>query len=882
MSCGPVPALDAHADHKHAHDWSGEKYCSEPRNTFSAECDPGWTGGTVEAGNRAAQVQCLATGKYSGGLLCQRVPCHVPILPPPAGGVPARGCPSSGCPTNVVIPDECTGDQKKLQDTCVVTCAQGFTRSIPSVHTMTYTCVADGHLTGDSAPHYGVWSPGAAGHERQPALQCEAVDCGTLPAPPNTFDPNFHLVASQDILPSKFIPLNNISRNLLDRQQLGENFRCSGHYMGFGDDPKGDWSSPNDGTRTPIADGTCLQECMPSWYPKDRAAERQLLWTCQPPVDHSSPKGRWVKSNTTRGATDLDCEMGRLDVTKSHFDLTNDAATIKQAKPWKMPLRTKNYPGGSVCQGFPGASSAHGTCFDGYQLAPERAPTMDFYIQAFDTYGQPRNYQTLERVGTQGGQTGQRKDYLLAIIQRVPLDRLDDANRRLQPKQVDNNDCDATDTCWKLPIRAYPASGVMTSDVESAVSTPGGRGVAWPLWPQYRPAQVSEGADGLWKITHEIVEHGVFYLSVYLCEHEAAGSRPQNCTRRSETDPNGDPSALVPGTGLPSEHGTLPSSAFTICPQNTHSASETTPHQVILGQKLNDCRAAVGFYSPKGAGHIAEKCLEGFVCTIPGMRWPVASPGYWVDQANPSQMSKCVTKGACPGSSQFVRDSQCPSPLSNGTYDPRKLDFNVAPPYLLQQGCFMLPGDVGVAQRARRNGQPYLSKACFLEVGHRCCPGATGPRCNECCTKDMGVGADSDNSTSCNGKQWHSKGTGEGQHCEVCPPTKVAFGWIAFVFLCGLMILPVIVKLGDLFKHAGAVTGPMLSVLNFIQSADLFQGLDLHWPKFFKDLCREFAQLFNSLNVFQVCLQYLDLPNPECGAFVAKPYANFAAVAASH
>ena len=54
------------------------------------------------------------------------------------------------------------------------------------------------------------------------------------------------------------------------------------------------------------------------------------------------------------------------------------------------------------------------------------------------------------------------------------------------------------------------------------------------------------------------------------------------------------------------------------------------------------------------------------------------------------------------------------------------------------------------------------------------------------------------------------------------------------IFALGILLLPALVRASELMKHAGAATGPMLSVVNFVQSADLFQGLDLHWPKFFK------------------------------------------------
>jgi hypothetical protein len=103
------------------------------------------------------------------------------------------------------------------------------------------------------------------------------------------------------------------------------------------------------------------------------------------------------------------------------------------------------------------------------------------------------------------------------------------------------------------------------------------------------------------------------------------------------------------------------------------------------------------------------------------------------------------------------------------------------------------------------------------------------------------------------------------------------------VVVAGLM-LPVAVKVSELAKHAGAASGPLLSVLNFCQSAELFQGLDLHWydiarahcgenlwltlrcdrPKVFKEFCRNVLSLVSSLNVFNFVSKWADLPNPAC------------------
>ena len=830
VSCGPSPTVPPHATVVQTapyQPWSGEKTCSEqPANEIRAVCDAGYTSGEFkEKGptNREATIRCQHDGQYSATLTCVDVPCHRPVLPPANQGNPGRGCPEGDpCRTNVVIPPECDDRQKTFEQTCAIDCAVGFTRSFDgrgqaAPANKTYTCVAADKRTGNAASETGVWDPPAASAD-EGALRCEAVDCGPLEREPWTYDPNFI---------SSLADLSNVTLHTKDLTQLGTTYRCGGHYKGFGDTPTVEWDE-NPEKNTPSADGTCLTECLPSWYPKQHPQERQLEWVCSPPSD-KGPNGVWKPSDRFRNKESLECEMGRLDVNKSHFSIDADAETT-DTKDWNAPLRTVQYPGGSLCQGFPGASHAHGTCFDGYRLAPRAEPTMQFWITAKDSYGQPRNYQTLTKIHEQPA------DYLLFVLERVPLANLDEENRALQPRLIGDKDC-AKSSCQNdalYPLRSYGDIGVLTSlATPLAVSTPGGRGNNWPLWPLTgegnaggRPMWVSEGADGLWKIEHSIKEHGVFYVSVYLCELKD-GNVPRDCERSTKAA-----AALVPGTGLDNGPSGLPSSAFTVCPQNTY-ASDFTAHGVVIGQQLADCKSKVGFYSPKGPGHVAEHCLEGFTCSLPGMRWPVATPGYWVDDSNPSLMSKCVTKGACPGSDQFVPTSSCPTKLSfkNDTAentDQNKLDWlvngqAVHPPYNLKYGCFMLAGDAGIAQRAERTGQPFLEKACYLAAGHRCCPGATGPKCSQCCTKDMGVpGASDDRHASCNGRQWHSKGTGEGQHCEECPPTDFNRGWVALVFLMGLMLLPLLMKVSDLMKHAGAVTGPFLSVMNFAQSADLY------------------------------------------------------------
>ena len=200
----------------------------------------------------------------------------------------------------------------------------------------------------------------------------------------------------------------------------------------------------------------------------------------------------------------------------------------------------------------------------------------------------------------------------------------------------------------------------------------------------------------------------------------------------------------------------------------------------------------------------------------------------------PSKMSRCGLKGACPGSSIFVDEKSCPTVPADG--DPNATDFNVSKidwdlkTTVLSFGCFMYPAPNGVAETSARVRKPHLEKTCYAEAGSRCCPGYKGNKCAECCKQ-----SDTNNKVpSCNGNQWHSIGSGEGQHCEQCPDGHLKWPLLVLMFALCIFLLPILVKASELMKHAGAATGPMLSVVNFVQSADLFQGLDLHWPKFFK------------------------------------------------
>ena len=109
----------------------------------------------------------------------------------------------------------------------------------------------------------------------------------------------------------------------------------------------------------------------------------------------------------------------------------------------------------------------------------------------------------------------------------------------------------------------------------------------------------------------------------------------------------------------------------------------------------------------------------------------------------------------------------------------------------------------------------------------------------------------------CDSDWYHDSGSGQ---CYPCPTTngKVL---VAAVSIIGLALAPVILKFAEAMKHAGALQAPMMSLVNFFQSADLFKGLDLHWPPAFLAFVHSVAAVFN----FTLPkLPFLTKIRPEC------------------
>ena len=413
----------------------------------------------------------------------------------------------------------------------------------------------------------------------------------------------------------------------------------------------------------------------------------------------------------------------------------------------------------------------------GFSMGPSAGPQYAFIVVARDEYNHSRNYKTLSEA--------QVRDYVVASIERVDLDILRPTERELQPHTTD---IERDLGVWKRgQVRPYGFS--VTSDDQDNIKY-----------------ATSGGEDGLWKGTHQFSQHGVFGIAVYLCTND----------HREPCD-NHDDAALVPGTGMPTTVDELETKSFTVCPQGSRSTSMV--NGVMMGSRLGECRAAIGYYSPLGAGRISAYCNTGFTCLYAGTTFPIAEPGYWVSPtfnlgnkyAMIPELRRCVSVGACPGSVRFL--ATCPPPGAIGNFEGfERNDIRGVG----QEDCFTVSPPSGCAQCPEAPDRPGIctgiGRCCLDVVGSRCCPGSAGTSCEECCSGELLE------SPTCQGLgQWHAVGTGEGKHCQPCPPNDKA--WMLAVGLAVMLLVaaPVVTKLSELIKHAEAVQGPFLSVMNFMQ-----------------------------------------------------------------
>jgi hypothetical protein len=139
---------------------------------------------------------------------------------------------------------------------------------------------------------------------------------------------------------------------------------------------------------------------------------------------------------------------------------------------------------------------------------------------------------------------------------------------------------------------------------------------------------------------------------------------------------------------------------------------------------------------------------------------------------------------------------------------------------------------------------------CRDAVGSRCCPGNRGEGCQSCCSSEnLGVAEAREGTQqalrSCDHRTWHAVKGGGASSCYPCPQGKLT-GILAVLAVLGILIVaPVVAKASAITKVLGAAQGPLLSILNLLQSSDLFQSLELKWPPEFRQFCNSIAAIFN-------------------------------------
>jgi hypothetical protein len=255
------------------------------------------------------------------------------------------------------------------------------------------------------------------------------------------------------------------------------------------------------------------------------------------------------------------------------------------------------------------------------------------------------------------------------------------------------------------------------------------------------------------------------------------------------------------------------------CAVGTQCSCQTSGNCPADGSsKLPACNkclpCAINSYQGRPGQEECIPCPSGFDCTRQGLTYPVAYAGYYVSPKDPTQYHECtlgdvsIGQSSCPGGNVTIaEDLDC---------------------ILNDQGQLVSSKD------ASRNND------CKAAVGAKCTVGYMGDgasACSKCCKKSQ-IRPDGQ---PCQDSWYHDVSMNQ---CMKCPNTN---GYLLFAgTTIGFVLLaPFALKISEALRHAGALQGPIMSLVNFFQSADLFKNLHLHWPPGFKAWIHSVASLFN-------------------------------------
>ena len=359
---------------------------------------------------------------------------------------------------------------------------------------------------------------------------------------------------------------------------------------------------------------------------------------------------------------------------------------------------------------------------------------------------------------------------------------------------------------------------------------------------------------GDYSFNYTFNEAGVYALQAWVCQGDSISRR--SCLP-DVPDRVSHKLAVYVGS-------TEPRLLFTVCAANANSRQQENDNWFIPAAELHRCKCQAGFHgesnararchaceqgqyasasgadecdecapgrfcSSQSSGHFGENntaactkcdsCSEGqyqsklgqtacvacqshgFECSSREMTYPVAKPGYWVSPKDPTNAHACTLKAGCPGGIWQTPDE-------------------------LDSTCAIDSIDLGSG---------VLSGVCQHQVGSHCAPGYIQD--NTACAKCCRVGQ-----PNCGREVYYQS------HIEdVCVKCEDKPMWITaavLVVVCAVLV-PLLLKASDLAKHAGALQAPLLSLVNFFQSAHLFSSLNLHWPAEFLVFVHRVASIFN-------------------------------------
>ena len=236
-----------------------------------------------------------------------------------------------------------------------------------------------------------------------------------------------------------------------------------------------------------------------------------------------------------------------------------------------------------------------------------------------------------------------------------------------------------------------------------------------------------------------------------------------------------------------------------------------------------------GKYQKSRAQTQCETCPSGFNCQDVGLTYPVAFEGMYIDPKDSAKVHKC-TFGEDAGTAKLENGTSLASMGQvETTAGVAHLKVQPMPDGSGRRGNSCPGGDVALAKELNcflddnlqlvSDSEPSRSSECMRAVGALCLEGYSGEgaaSCSKCCKQS---------DTGCT-RSWYKDTAGSTTVCLECEDTNGAL-LVAGATFIGLVLAPLVLKLAEAMKHAGALQGPVMSLINFFQSADLFKNLDL-------------------------------------------------------